>query len=89
MAEHPELPYLAAGTVAVIGATIRDGKLPDITTPAIGTVVLVLVASATADTRYAPLVRAFGYLLLLVAVITATNATMKRANDSKKATTKK
>lgn len=84
MAEHPEMPYLAAGTVAVIGATIRDGKLPDITVPAIGTVILVLVASATAETRYAPLVRAFGFLLLLTATITAVNATMKKANDKKK-----
>ena len=88
MAEHPELPYLAAGTVAVIGATVRDGKLPDITVPAIGTVVLVLIASATADSRIAPLVRAFGYLLLLTATITAVNATMRKAESKKKATKK-
>lgn len=84
MNEHPEFPYLAAGLVAVIGATIRDGKIPDITTPAIGVVVLVLVSSATAGSRYAPLVRAFGFLLLTAAVISATNAAMKTSKNKKK-----
>lgn len=83
MSDHPEMPYLAAAGVAYVGATIRDGKLPDITTPAIGVVALVIITSATADSRYAPLVRAFGYLLLTSALIAATNATLKRAKKRK------
>ena len=83
MSDHPEVPFLAAGGVAVIGATIRDGKVPDLLTPVIGTVALVILASTTADTRAAPLVRAFGLLLLLTTGIAAVNATMKKANQRK------
>lgn len=59
--------------------------MPELTIPIIGTVALVLVASASADTPIAPLVRAFGFLLLLTATITAANATMKKAKQRKKA----
>lgn len=76
---NPELPYLAAGAVSVTGATIRDGHLPPLGRVAIGTVALVIVASATTDTKIAPLVEAFGHLVLLVAIISATNVVIRKA----------
>ena len=84
MSEHPELPYIAATAVAIGGATIRDGKIPDLTAPAIGAVGLILLASATAETRFAPLVRALGFLLLLSTVIAATNVVRTKAKAKAK-----
>lgn len=78
---HPELPFLAAAAIAVTGATIRDGKFPALGRVAIGTVALVIVASASTGTRLEPLVKAFGMLLVLVAVISATNASLKKAKS--------
>jgi hypothetical protein len=76
---RPELPFLAAGAVAVIGGAIRDKAWPSYTTRAvIGTVALVLVASATDNTRVAPLVRAIGLLLLLTTVMAAAKAAQKK-----------
>ncbi len=80
---NPELPYLAAGAVAVLGATIRDHKLPELTTPVIGTIGLVIVASATANSRIAPLVSALGYMLLLTTSMAAVSATIKRVKVRK------
>ena len=74
----PELPYLGAGIVTVIGATMRDGHLPSLGRVAMGTIALVIVASATNNTRIAPLVAAFGYLVLLVAVMAAVRATYSK-----------
>lgn len=72
---RPELPFLAAGVVAVIGGAIQQKKWPDNTGPAvIGTVVLVLAASASTNTRLAPLVQAIGLLLLLASVMAAVKA---------------
>lgn len=72
---NPEMPYLAAGAVAIIGGVRREGHFPHNGLNAvIATVVLVIVASATANTRIAPLVRAIGLALLLSAVIAATPA---------------
>lgn len=69
---HPEIPFLAAGTIAVVGDTVADKKLPEhLTTSIIGTVVLVLVSSASANTRLAPLVHAIGLLLCLTALLAA------------------
>jgi len=85
MSDHPELPYLAAAGVSVVGATIRDGHLPDLTRVAIGTIALVIFASMTAGTKLAPLVRAFGLLILTVAVISATNATLRKSTRKAKA----
>jgi hypothetical protein len=76
---RPELPFLASGAVAIIGGAIRDKGWPSYTTRAvIGTVALVLVASATTDTRIAPLVRAVGLLLLLTTIMAAVKATQKK-----------
>lgn len=67
-----ELPYLAAGTVTLIGGTARHkGLPPDAAKSVFGTVGLVMVASALDGTRVAPLVRAFGLLLLLASVMAA------------------
>lgn len=62
---RPELPFLAAGAVALVGAVLRDGKLPaSLSRPAIGVAVLVILAAATQRTKVAPVVNAFGMLLL-------------------------
>lgn len=70
---RPELPFLAAGGIAIAGGFVREKAWPANGTKAlIGTLLLVIVASATSGTSFAPLVRAFGLLLLLMAVMTAT-----------------
>ncbi len=72
---RPEMPFLAAGAVSVIGGAIKEKKWPKHTVRAIiGTVVLVVAASATANTRVAPLVNAIGLLLLLTSVMSAVRA---------------
>jgi len=76
---HPELPFLGAGAVALIGGAIKERGWPaNATTSVVGTVALVLVASATADTKIAPLVRAIGLLLLLASVMAAVNAATRK-----------
>ena len=65
----PELPILAAGAISIIGGIKREGHFPTNGLNAVvGTVVLVIAASATANTRVAPLVHAIGLLVLLGAV---------------------
>ena len=69
---RPEMPFLAAGAVAIAGGAIKEKKWPAHTASSIiGTVVLVVAASATAGTRVAPLVHAIGLLLLLTAIMAA------------------
>lgn len=75
---NPELPFLAAGGVALVGGAIAEKKWPSNGVKAlIGTVVLVIVASASTGSRIAPLVHAVGLLLLLASVIAATNEVRK------------
>jgi hypothetical protein len=75
---RPELPFLAAGAVAITGGAIKEHKWPSNATNAvIGTVALTVVASASANTRIAPLVHAIGLLLLLTSVMSATTAVQK------------
>jgi hypothetical protein len=75
----PELPFLAAGAVAVAGGAIKDRVWPSYTGRAvIGTVALVIVASATTETRAAPLVHAIGLLLLLTTIMAAVRAAQKK-----------
>jgi len=77
---NPELPFLAAGGVAVIGGAIAEKHWPSNgLKAAIGTVALVIAASATANSRIAPLVHAIGLLLLLTSVMAA----VKQINTSK------
>lgn len=72
---NPELPFLAAGTIAIGAGVAREGGWPrQGTTALIATLVLVVVASSTANSRVAPLVRAVGLLLVLSAVISAVHA---------------
>lgn len=75
---RPEIPYLAAGAIAIGGGVIRDKGWPSNTLHSvIGTVALVIIASATAGTRIAPLVKALGMLLVLAAFIAGTNTVIK------------
>jgi peptidoglycan/LPS O-acetylase OafA/YrhL len=68
----PELPFLAAGTIAVIGGTRKSGGFPrNGMNAVVATVVLVIVASATGDTPVAPAVHAIGLLVLLAASMAA------------------
>lgn len=70
---RPEMPYLAAGGVSLIGGAVAAKGWPKQSlTAVIATIVLVIVASATSETRIAPLVRAIGLLLFLVAGMAAT-----------------
>ena len=72
---RPELPFLAAGGIAIVGGAVKAHKWPPNATGAvIGTVALTLVASATGNTRIAPLVHAVGLLLLLTAVMATVNS---------------
>jgi hypothetical protein len=72
---RPEMPFLAAGVVSVIGGAIREKKWPDNTArAALGTIVLVVAASATTGTKVAPLVNAVGLLLLLTSIMAAVRA---------------
>lgn len=78
---RPELPFLAAGVISIIGGAIAEKKWPaNVGSSVIGTVVLVVVASATAGTKIAPLVHAIGFLL----VITATMAAVKHNKTAHK-----
>lgn len=66
---RPEMPYLAAGSIAMIGGIARDGGFPpDAWKSVFGTVALVVLASATSQSRIEPVVKAFGILLLIAAV---------------------
>ena len=76
---HPELPFLASGGIAIYAATVKNGKLPELTYPLLGTVGLVIVASVASDTKYEPLVRAIGMLLVTTTVIAAVNAVRTKA----------
>lgn len=72
---RPELPYLAAGTVAIVGGVAREKAWPREGLRAlVATAIVVIITSASADTKIAPLVRAFGLLVLMIAVIAAVPA---------------
>jgi hypothetical protein len=76
-----ELPYLAAGAIAIAGGAIREHAWPsEGVQAALGTAIVVVFASATNGSRIEPLVRAFGMLVLLVAVI----ATVRSVDAAKK-----
>jgi hypothetical protein len=66
---NPELPYLAAGLITILGGVRKEKRFPANGVRAIiGTLVLVLAASATTGSKAAPVVRAVGLLFLLAAV---------------------
>lgn len=72
----PELPYLAAGAVAIAGGTAKAGKFPppEAVRALFGTILLVILASATANSKAAPVVHAVGLLVLLGAMMAAVPA---------------
>lgn len=81
---RPEIPFLAAGAVAITGGAIREHKWPSNATNAvIGTVILTVAASASANSRIAPLVHAIGLLLLLASVMAATLAVQNAKKKGK------
>lgn len=72
---RPEMPFLAAGAISIGAGFVRDKGWPAEGTGAlIGTVAMVLVASAASGSDFAPLVRALGLLVLMVVVIAAVPA---------------
>jgi hypothetical protein len=79
MASGPELPYLGAGVLALTGGIIKQGKWPDnALRSVIATIVLVLFASATGDTKIAPVVRAIGLLFLMAALYGVVRASINK-----------
>lgn len=67
---RPEMPFLLAGVLALIGGVARERGWPDDGFKAIGsTVVLVILASLTNGTSFAPVVRALGLLMVLGAAM--------------------
>lgn len=81
---RPELPFLAAGAIAVIGGVIAEGKWPSHSgSSIIGTVVLVVVASATTGTKIAPLVHAIGLLLVVAATMAAVKTAQTKRSSRK------
>jgi hypothetical protein len=86
MAAGPELPYLGAGALALVGGAIKQGHWPDhALTSVIATVVLVVFASATGDTKIAPVVRAIGLLFLMAALFGVVRASINKQKTKKKA----
>lgn len=84
MAEHPEMPFLLAGGLAIVGGVARDkGWPPEGLNALIATGVLVVVASLTANTSFAPLIRAIGLLLVLGAGM-ATITALQKASGKRK-----
>ena len=74
----PETPFLAAGAISLVGGVLAEKGFPANGVKSVmGTVVLVLVASSTANTSIAPLFHAVGMLLVLGAIIGATNHYLK------------
>lgn len=72
---RPEMPFLAAGAITIAGGFAREKGWPKEGAGAlIGTMVLVIVASATSGGVLAPLVRAFGLMLVLVAVLASVSS---------------
>lgn len=70
-----EILFILAGGIAIVGAIRRDGHWPaNGVKSVVAVVVLVLVASATNNTKAGPLVRAFGIVLVLAAGYAAIRA---------------
>ena len=69
---RPEFPFLAAGAISLAAGAKRERGFPSNgMTAVIATVALVIIASATAGSRSAPIVRAFGMIALLATVMAA------------------
>jgi peptidoglycan/LPS O-acetylase OafA/YrhL len=69
------MPFLAAGAIAITGGVAREHGWPKEGLRAlVATIILVVLTSATADTKIAPLVRAIGLLTVMIAIIAAVPA---------------
>jgi hypothetical protein len=82
---NPELPFLAAGAIAVAGGTAKAKHFPPphMTVAVIGTLVLVIIASASKDSKAAPVIHAIGLLMLLAAVMSAMPLLTKKVGKVK------
>lgn len=70
----PEMPYLAAGAIALIGGAVKEKGFPANGIVAVmATIFLVIIVSMTANTKIAPLLHAIGMLLLLGSVMGTLN----------------
>ena len=66
---RPEMPYLAAGAVSVIGGAVKEKAFPANGILSItATIFLVIAVSMTTNTKVAPLFHAIGMLLLMGAI---------------------
>jgi hypothetical protein len=67
---NAEMPFLLTGAVVLVGGTARDKGWPkEGLNAVIATGVLVILASLTNGTDFAPVVRAIGLLALLAAIM--------------------
>jgi len=84
MAVNAEIPYLAAGVTAIAGGYRSQGQFPaDGYKAVLATTGLVILASASNDTKLAPLVRAVGFVLFMGALYGAVKAFQTPAKKSK------
>ena len=77
---RPEMPYLAAGILAIVGG-IRKGNRPAPQTVA-AIVFLVILASMSAGGKLAPVVRGLGFILLLSVSITVVPGLSSNTKES-------
>lgn len=72
---NAEIPFFAAGVASIAGGYRREGQFPaDGFKAVLATIGLVILSSATNDTKLAPLVRAIGVILFIGALYGAVQA---------------
>lgn len=72
--DSPEAPFIASTVLVIAAAVKRDGKIEGTAFRAVlATIAIVVVASLTAHTRAAPIVRALGIVYLLASAMLAIN----------------
>lgn len=82
---RPEMPFFIAGAIAIGGGVYREKGWPSEGTNALlATFVLAVVASMTAESRVAPLVRALGFLVLIGSVMATTRYVQAAKKAEKK-----
>lgn len=82
----PETPFFASGALLLGAGIARTGGFPQDTLKAVLAVLaLALIASATANTKAAPVVRAIGLLFLLASGMAAIRTFYDAAEKRKKA----